>query len=571
MTQSGKPSNLVYSVTERPPLWIAFLSSFQHLCVFAISFIFPVMIVRSIGGSTIEASFLVSMSMIAGGIGVMVQAFSRGPLGSGYLCPQVCGPSFLVASILAAKTGGLSLMLGMTFIAGLAEALFSRIMPYLRFLFPPEITGLIVALVGITVVRFAAMNFFGMGPESAAVHPVEVMLSLFILSLIIGLNVWSKGKLKLFCVLVGMLTGYILAYALGLIDTDQIALIAESPIFWFPLTHHPGWSFEFTLVIPFLIAMICSSLKSVGDLTTCQKINDTNWKRTDMNNIGKGILADSVGCMSAGVLGGMGQSTSSTNVGLSIATGITSRFVAYPMGLLLILLGFFPKLSLVFAIMPRPVMGAALIFALSFMIVAGFQIVMSRMIDARKTFIVGISLIFALTVDIMPELYDNIHSWIHVLFSSSLATGTLTAVFLNLLFQIGKTKKVHVMVKPEISSSALLVDFIEKNGAQWGARPEVIARAAAAVNEFLEAAVEHGLTDQDIKMEICFDEFNLDVHLLYQGEPMNFPCDPPDLKRVLDDRTEQFKFSCYLMERHTDKIKSVAKKGAVTLHLHFDH
>ncbi len=162
-------------------------------------------------------------------------------------------------------------------------------------------------------------------------------------------------------------------------------------------------------------------------------------------------------------------------------------------------------------------------------------------------------------------------SWISPVFSSSLATGTLTAVFLNLIFQIGMAKKVYIMVKPEIRSSDLLIDFLEKNGAQWGARPEVIAKACAAVNEFIEAVVEHALTDQDIKIEIVFDEFSLDVQLFYQGEPMKFPCDPPDLKRILDDKFEQLKLSCYLMERHTDKIKSVTKNRFVTLHLHFEH
>ena len=247
---------------------------------------FPVVIVKEAGGSVEQASFLVSMSMVAGGIGVIVQAFSKGPIGAGYLCPQVCGPSFLTASILAAQTGGLSLVLGMTTIAG--------------------------------------------------------------------------------------------------------------------------------------------------------------------------------------VLGGMGQSTSSSNIGLSIATGVTSRVLAYSMGGILIGMSFFPKLSAVFAIMPKPVMGATLIFALSFMVIAGLQIVMSRMIDARKTFIIGISLIFGLTVDLMPEAFTGVHPWISPIFSSSLSTGALTAVILNLIFRIGIAKKVRLELAPEAQSSERLFEFMEKTGGLWG-------------------------------------------------------------------------------------------------------
>ncbi len=118
-----KPSNLTYSVDEKTPLWIAYFMGFQHVCIIAIAFISPVVVVREIGGTISQATNLVAVSMIAGGIGFIVQAFSREPIGSGYLCPQVCGPSFLTASILAVKTGGLSLLFGMTAVAGVFHAI----------------------------------------------------------------------------------------------------------------------------------------------------------------------------------------------------------------------------------------------------------------------------------------------------------------------------------------------------------------------------------------------------------------------------------------------------------------
>jgi xanthine permease XanP len=101
-----KPSSILYGVTEKPPLWITLLQGLQHACNSSILLILPVMLVRAIGGATEQASFLVSMSMMAGGIGVMAQALNRGPVGSGYLCPQLCGPAYLSSSMLAAKTGG---------------------------------------------------------------------------------------------------------------------------------------------------------------------------------------------------------------------------------------------------------------------------------------------------------------------------------------------------------------------------------------------------------------------------------------------------------------------------------
>jgi NCS2 family nucleobase:cation symporter-2 len=568
---SNKPASLLYGLDDKPPIWITLLQGLQHVGNYAASLVFPVLIVRAIGGTTEQASFIVSMSMLAGGIGVIMQAFRKGPVGSGYLCPQVCGPSFLSASILAAKTGGLSLLFGMTFVAGVFEALFSRVIKRLRFVFPAEVTGFIVAMVGITVIRFASLNFLGLGTEDTVTAPSELFVSFLTLAVMVGLNVWSKGKLKMFCVLIGMAVGYLAAYILGLLSESQIQTVSDSPFLWFPAERHPGWSFSLFLVIPFFVAMVCSTLKSVGDLTLCQKINDADWKRPDMTNIGKGILADSIGCMAGGVFGGMGQSTSSSNIGLSIATGTTSRIIAYAMGPLLIALAFFPKLCGLFAIMPKPVLGATLIFAVSFMIVAGIQIIVSRMIDARKTFVVGISLIFGLSVDIIPEVFADIHPWLRPIFSSSLSLAAITALTLNLIFRIGIAKKVKLTILPAIKSLDEVFEFMEKNGGAWGARRDVISKATGATNEFLEAMIEHNLTRDPIDIYVTFDEFNLDVDVRYRGELIEFPMQSPDMIRVLEEKTEQLRFSGFMIRRYADKIAGDTRNGVSNVRLHFDH
>ena len=245
--------------------------------------------------------------------------------------------------MLAARIGGIPLVLGMTMCAGTFESLFSRALKRLRFMFPAEVTGLIVAMVGITVIRLANSYFLAVGESDQA---KIVFVSCLTLAVMVGLNVWSKGKLKMFCVLIGMGIGYAASYGLGILTHEHLSNISQAPSLSFPLAGHPGWSFDPYLIGPFIIAMLCSSLKSVGDLTTCQKINDAEWKRPEMTNISKGILADAIGCFSSGLLGGFGQSTSSTNVGLSIATCATSRAIGYGSGLLLIVLAFCPSSAL---------------------------------------------------------------------------------------------------------------------------------------------------------------------------------------------------------------------------------
>jgi xanthine permease XanP len=566
-----KPANLTYGVDETPPNWVSGFLGFQHLCIVSIAFIFPVIIVNQAGGTLEEADTLVSMSMLAGGIGVILQALKRGPIGSGYLCPQVCGPSFLSASILAAKTGGISLLLGMTVVAGVTEGIFSRFIHRLRFLFPAEVTGLIVAMVGLTVVKVAMGYFLGLGPDDTEIYREEVLVSVLTLATMVGLNVWSKGKLKLFCILIGMGMGYFLSWLFGLMGADSLEHIQHSSWVSFPLLNHPGWSFDIAMLGPVIVATLCSSLKTVGDITTCQKINDAEWKRPDMQNMRGGILADGLGCLSSGLLGGMGQSSSSTNIGLSIATGATSRVIAFVLGGMLMALAFLPKAAAVFTIMPRPVMGATLVFALSFMVVAGIQIVMSRMLDARKTFVMGLSLIFGLSVDLVPQAYAGMHPWIQPLFSSSLSAGAVSAVVLNLIFRIGISQKEVLELTPGASTSRDIFDFLERQGGAWGARREVVQNAITALTELWEAIDGLGMAKGTVKLEARFDELSLDFKVAYKGEACQLPDQPPGQEELISDPKAQAALAGYLVRRYVDSVKESTSGDSCLYRLHFEH
>jgi NCS2 family nucleobase:cation symporter-2 len=553
-----KPTNLIYGVDEKPPVWLTLFMGFQHICIYAVTFSFPVLIVREMGGTTEQASFMISMSMVAGGIGAIAMALPK--IGSGYLCPPVCSPTNFAAAMVASKTGGLPLIYGMTLISGVAEALFSKIIQRLRVIFPPEVTGLIVAMVGITVIRVASLNFLGLDKFDKVIEPSELIVAISTLFLMVALNIWSKGKLKLFCVLIGMVFGYTLSYGLGLLSDADLSKVSN-----------PGWSFNISLVIPYMIVMICSALKTMGDVATCQKINDSEWKRPDMKNISKGVFADAISDMASGLLGGAGQSSSSSNVGLSIATGTTSRVVGYAAGGFLICLAFIPKISSLFAIIPKPVIGATLVFAISFMILAGLQIIMSRMIDARKTFVIGVSLIFGLSIDILPDVFADSHPWLKPVFTSSLATATVLAIFLNLIFRIGIAKKVRLELAPGTDSPQKIYSFMEENGRAWGARAEVIYKVIAVVNEFFEAAIENKLTKEPIDVGVSFDEFHLDVDIHYKGNLIELPSVRPDPHLLLTEEGAPLRLSGFLIRSYADKVTTEKKDGDSHIRINFIH
>ncbi len=568
-----KPINLTYGVEDNPPTLITVLLGVQHVCIIFIGIIMPVMIIRLMGNNITpeEAQSLVSISLIAAGVSAFIQSYKMGPVGSGYLCPSVSGPAYFDASKSAALAGGLPLLFGMTLLAGVIEILFSRVMNKIRFLFPAEVTGLIVAMVGIVVLPLSVKNFFGIGAGDTEILPMEVVIGVITLMTMIGLNIWSRGNLKLYCTLIGMILGYVLGIFFNVIPQSDIQNFNSASFFSFPQISHIKWSFDFTLIIPFAVATICSTFKTVGDLVTCQKINDADWKRVDMKTVSGGILADGLGGVIPGLIGGYGQSTSSSNVGLSLATGATSRRIAIPISIILIVLAFFPKLSEIFIIMPRPVIGAALIFSISFMITTGFQMMMSRMLDTRKIFVIGASLIFGLSVDMVPNLYSGVHSWIKPVFSSSLSLTTICAIGLNLLFRIGIAKRQTLVLRAGKNSADDILTFMEKQGGIWGARKEVIFNAAAAMNEIMESINSFELTDKEVKMEVSFDEFNLDVIVTYKGIPFEFPDKKPTKEDLIKDESAALKLSAFMIKRFPDSLKAEHKEDSVKLILHFNH
>jgi NCS2 family nucleobase:cation symporter-2 len=190
-----------------------------------------------------------------------------------------------------------------------------------------------------------------------------------------------------------------------------------------------------TLLVPFLVAALSSTAKTVGDLTTCQRINDAHWDGPEMHAIQRGTMADALSVVSAGLVGGLGQSTSSSNVGLAVATGITSRRIAFWAGGLFAALGLVPMLAMTVVVMPKPVRGATLVFVACFMIVAGIQLVVTRPFNPRRTFVVGGAIIAGLTVDVLPFVLQGLPRTIRMLASSDIAAATIVAIGLNLLLR----------------------------------------------------------------------------------------------------------------------------------------
>jgi len=566
-----KPANLIYSVDEVPPIPLTIVLGLQHVFVMSVGWIFVVVVATSIGASALETQTLIRMSMIASGLATILQAKTKGPIGSGYLCPFSCGHAYVSASILAGQVGGLPLLWGMTTFSGIFEALLSRVMKRLQRVFPPEVTGLVVALVGIELIGIGAPRFLGYDAAAGHLDMRAGAVALITLAAMLAPTLWSKSKLRLYPVLIGLFVGYVASVLMRTITPVHVRQVLDVPLVGFPGLPS-ALRFRVGMVLPFVIASVCSMLKSVGDLTLCEKINDSEWKRTEMKEVSGGILAGGICSALSGLLGGVGQSTFSSNVGLSMATGATSRVIAWPAGLICIALAFFPRLAAIFSIMPDPVMGAVVVYVACFMILGGLQVMMSRMLDARRIFVIGIALVFGLSVEMVPGMYEAVPGWIRPLFSSSLALGTVLVVALNLLFQLGTSKRKTFQIDP---AAALGGDndvrrLMEAVGASWGMRPEVAMRAANCLHELVIYFVQSGVRSP-VKIEARFDEFDLEFDIDYMGTPIQFPAQPPKPEAIASEPSAMALLCAYVVRGYADGVTVSSEAGKSRIHLHFDH
>jgi NCS2 family nucleobase:cation symporter-2 len=431
-------NTMLYGVNDKPPLGTLLMLAVQQMMLMFTAATFPALLVREVGGSVEAAGTMVSITMIAAGLGSVIQASRNRWIGSGYLCPNICGPSYLGVSLQAAWSGGFPLMHGMIIFAGVVEMLLANVVRKIQFLFPPLVVGLVVTFVGINVVSVAITNFFGQVYKGDTLQWEQLLVACISLAVMIGCNLWGKGIIRLYCLLWGIATGWIAALILTPEVIDSLTALKAEPFIAFPFTDPAIFrlSFSLDMLFPFLIIAVCGSLKSFGNLLAAQKFSEPELEQINMKPIAKGLLADGLTTAMAGVMGGLAVDTSASNIGLAAATRAVSRWIAITAGIIFTVLGFFPKLSTLIALVPRPVLGASLIFAVSLMIATGLKEALSEPLDQRKSFVLGLSLIFGLSTQFLPSLYAALPLSVQPIFGSPLATVTVFSVLFYQLFHI---------------------------------------------------------------------------------------------------------------------------------------
>lgn len=503
-----KPPDLIYGVNDIPPVGISILLASQHAFLAVLSLAFPVIVVLEAGGDRLSAASAVSMSLIAMAIATLAQTFRGGVVGSGYFAPYVCSGIFLVPALQAVRTGGFGLVMGMVVFSGIVSLGFSRVLKRYRWLFPPEVSGVVVLMVGLSLVPFALPRFVGLGDGDAVSEPAEWAVGLVTLSTIIFLTVVPFGRVRLFSTAIGFVLGYVLAAWLGLFDGVVYENVRDLPAVGLHAFEFQRLSFDIGLVLPFLAATIASNISDGGLIISSQKTNDSSWTKTDTGSLGGGIVASGVANISSGVLGGVGINISGGNISLASATGSTSRHLGIYLAGIFLVMAFTPKLTAMLAFVPSPVLGAGLLYLASNLISSGVSLIASRMLDARRNFVVGIPLIAGVGMIALPGLFVDAPEWVRVFASSPLGLSTLLALLLNILLNAGVANHASTRLRIDDTLNEFVNRFVSRQGASWGARGEVVRRAAPAITEWCEE-LRQTLGSDAAALDLQFDDFRL--------------------------------------------------------------
>ncbi len=565
-----KPAALSYGLEERPPAVVTWVSAAQHVGVCAIFMVYPLIIARQAMLPADQLSNVLQLGFLVLAVAVLLQALPAGPIGSRMLAPAIFTGVYLAPSLQAVKLGGLPLVWGMTIFAGLIEIILSRAWSRLRPFIPPESAGLVIFLVGNIIALAAVRTLLQDSPSGALAGPDEIVGGCA-LAVMTGLNIWNKGRLRLFCILIGMVVGYLVAGFVGLLTSDDFAGLLDRPLFAVPRLSGISWKFDWSLIVPFAITGLAAAMNSTAVLTTYQRLTDAEWVRPDMSSIGRGILGDGIAAIVAGLFGTYGLTVSSANVGLVAATGVATRVIGFAVALILAAVAVQPMLIGALAIMPRPVMAAAMIFTAVFIMISGVQIISSRVLDSRRTLVVGMGILSFYAVTVNPAAFANAPNWAQPLVTSPLVLATLVALLLNSVFRIGIRRKVEITVDPASPDSQEITNFIERNAGIWGARRDVISRIEFAVQQTIDSVV--GLCDSGgaIRLEIGFDEFVIDVVISYKGKALEFPEQQPSHEEIVELEEGHRQLAGFLIRSYADRIRASERDDQTIMRLHFDH
>ena len=421
---------LMYGIEDKPKLSIQILLGLQHIfAAFGGIIVVPLVIGSALGFDAATSTVLMSSTILAAGVATFIQSKGIGTLGSRTACIMGTDFTFATPAIAVGSVAGLPGIIGATILGSLIEIILSFfIKPIMKF-FPPIVTGTVICLIGLTLLP-VSIDWAAGGSGAADYGSIRnIAITAFVMIFTITLNHYGKGIFSSASIIIGMAVGYIVCIPLEMVDFSSVG---EASWLSLPKIFQHGVDFNLKYVIPFIPAYLVTTIETVGCLKAISQVSGIE---DDSKRIGCGVLADGVGSAIAGCLGTFPNTSFSQNVGVIPLTKVASRYVTMMAGILLIILGLFPKFAALINIMPQPVLGGVGIVMFGMVAAAGIQTLSSVKLTNRNLLIIATSIGLGLGVTFRPEILSNLPQWMSMIFSSGISTGTIAALILNMILK----------------------------------------------------------------------------------------------------------------------------------------
>lgn len=427
-----------------PPLIQAIPLGIQHILAMFISNVTPVIIIAGVAGfgfgspnADIPAlTYMIQMSMLFAGVATLLQTLTLGPIGA--KLPIVQGTSFaflpvMIPAVAGAGVAGLSGLMGGIICGGIFHFCLGFFVGKLRFALPPLVTGLIVLMIGLSLVSVGieyaaggAGSFNHAKPEWGGLGNWIQALTVVVVTL--AIKFISRGFMVPMAILIGLIVGYIVAFMMGDVDLSRIAGAAN---FALPELFKFGVSFDPAIIVAVCLMAVVSAIETVGDVSGITK-GGAGREATD-REVSGATFADGMGTAIAGVFGALPNTSFSQNVGLVAMTGVMSRHVVTIGAILLIICGFIPKVGAVINTIPITVLGGGVIVMFGMVASSGAKMLSEVHWNRRNMVIFAIALSVGLGLQQVPEAVEKAGPLVKILLTTGLLPSALIAIILNLV------------------------------------------------------------------------------------------------------------------------------------------
>lgn len=417
-----------------------FLYGLQHvLSMYAGVVAVPLIIGTALELDATQITYLVSAGLFMSGIATLLQTLGVWKFGARQ--PIVQGTSFAAVSTMLAiglaeggGTAGLRAIFGALLVAGLAATLIAPVFTRLLHFFPEVVTGTVITIIGVSLlpvaIRWAGGGVPGVTPDFGA--PRNITVAAVTLLIIVLIYRFLPAFLSRVAILLGLVLGTVAAIPFGLTDFGRIG---DASIFQLTTPFYFGLpTFAVGASISMLIVMLVIMTETTADILAIGEIVDKPASREQVTN---GLRADMLSTSLAAVFNGFSVSAFAQNVGLVAITGIKSRFVVAVSGAILVFLGLFPVLGALVALVPLPVLGGAGLALFGTVAASGIR-TLSRVDFSGNANLVIVALAIGMGIIpiAVPTFYDQFPEWFQVIFDSGITAAALTAVLLNIVFNI---------------------------------------------------------------------------------------------------------------------------------------